>query len=80
MPRRKIIGGVNNESDTATQKTDGGKRESRVDSGSVDLETPSLDELSPNPKSPLEVMDEAISSVLRPIAPPRTVKNNSTSR
>ena len=34
-------------------------RDSRVDSGSVDLETP----LELSPKSPLEVLDEALSSV-----------------
>jgi hypothetical protein len=59
-------------------------RDSRVDSGSVDLETP----LELSPKSPLEVLDEALSSVMTasqveviavektktasPVAPPRT--------
>ena len=48
-------------------------RDSRVDSGSVDLETP----LELSPKSPLEVLDEALNSVMEaevvnPIAPPRT--------
>ena len=44
-------------------------RDSRVDSGSVDLETP----LELSPKSPLEVLDEALSSVMvEPIAPPRS--------
>ena len=53
------------------------QRESRVDSGSVDVGTPSL-ELSP--KSPLEVLDEALSSVMRPVAPPRTTKLQSATR
>ena len=53
-------------------------RDSRVDSGSVDLETP----LELSPKSPLEVLDEALTSVMRnpsPVAPPRvrpTVTNS----
>ena len=55
-------------------------RDSRVDSGSVDLETP----LELSPKSPLEVLDEALSSVISstsPIPPPRTrLPTASTSR
>lgn len=49
------------------------------DSGSVDLETPSL-EMSP--KSPLEALDEALMAASSPIAPPRTkiAASNGTSR
>ena len=53
----------------------GHHRDSRVDSGSVDLETP----LELSPKSPLEVLDETLTSVMRtasaaasPIPPPRS--------
>jgi hypothetical protein len=47
-------------------------RASRADSGSVDLETP----LELSPKSPLEVLDEALDRVMPstfslPVAPPR---------
>ena len=64
---------------TSTKTTSGSKSggcDSRVDSGSVDLETP----LELSPKSPLEVLDETLTSVMRstnsttasPIPPPRT--------
>ena len=54
-------------------------RDSRVDSGSVDLGTP----LEMSPKSPLEVLDEALSSVMikessSPVAPPRAKCINGT--
>ena len=55
----------------------GHHRDSRVDSGSVDLETP----LELSPKSPLEVLDETLTSVMRtassasPIPPPRSRNN-----
>ena len=55
----------------------GHNRDSRVDSGSVDLETP----LELSPKSPLEVLDETLTSVMRtasaasPIPPPRSRNN-----
>ena len=57
-------------SSTPASKT----RDSRVDSGSVDLETP----IELSPKSPLDVLDETLTSVMRtastasPIPPPRT--------
>ena len=59
-----------------SMKAAGGHRDSRVDSGSVDLETP----LELSPKSPLEVLDETLTSVMRtassaaasPIPPPRS--------
>ena len=68
--RRRMPGGGGNNVDQS--------RDSRVDSGSVDLETP----LEMSPKSPLEVLDEALSSVMRtadsPVAPPRTRNNVTT--
>ena len=69
--RRRVPGG----SSSATGKT---LRDSRVDSGSVDLETPV--ELSP--KSPLEVLDDALTSAMRnpasPVAPPRVLRTTAT--
>ena len=69
--RRRVPGG----SSSASGKT---LRDSRVDSGSVDLETP----IEMSPKSPLEVLDDALTSAMRnpasPVAPPRVLRTTTS--